>query len=150
MLKLYLNKSRIFIFSIIFLIVLILPASSVEAAKKFIPKRKAVSRTSTRSIPVSVHYRPDRLGILFSFLNFNGIASVSYSFTYNTNGMPQGAGGTVTAANNPTAQRELLFGTCSSGVCRYHYNLSNARLTLTAKLTNGKTVIKGYRIKTYQ
>lgn len=121
-----------------------------EAAKKFVPKRKSTARVVSGSIPSLVRYRPDRLGILLSFGNFNGIESVSYSFTYNTNGMPQGAGGVVTANNNPTAQRELLFGTCSTSVCTYHHNLSSAKLILTAKYTNGKTAGKVYRIKTYQ
>ncbi|MBI5452429.1 hypothetical protein HY945_03125 [Candidatus Gottesmanbacteria bacterium] len=124
--------------------------SATYAAKKFVPKKVTRAKVSAGSIPAIVRYRGDRQGILLSFLNFNGLKSASYSFTYETNGNPQGAGGTITAANNPTAQRELLFGTCSSGVCRYHYNLTNARLILTAKTTNGRTISKSYRIKTYQ
>lgn len=123
----------------------------VFAAKKFVPKSTgSVKRVATGGIPASVRYRGDRLGILLSFLNFTNLESVSYSFTYTANGTPQGAGGTITAANSPTASRELLFGTCSSGVCTYHYNLSNARLVLTVKKTNGTTVTKAYRIKTYR
>lgn len=124
--------------------------TKVEAAKKFIPKKTSVKRVVSGSIPANVRYRPDRLALLLSFTNFSGIESVSYSFTYDTNGLPQGAGGTITAANNPTTVRELLFGTCSTSVCTYHHNLANARLTLTAKLTNGRTMTKGYRVKTYQ
>lgn len=123
---------------------------SVFAAKKFSPKKTAVRYTSSAGIPAIVHYQPNHLGINLSFSNFNGLESVSYSFTYNTNGITQGVGGTVTANNNPTDTRELLFGTCSRGACRYHYNLSNARLVLTAKYTNGRTSNKSYRIKTYQ
>ena len=85
-----------------------------------------------------------------SFGNFSGIESVSYSFTYTTNGLTQGAGGTITSSNNPTSVRELLFGTCSGGVCRYHHNLSQAKLLLTAKFSNGRTASKSYKIKTYQ
>jgi len=140
----------IFITSLLMLVVsLFFVVPRIEAAKKFVPKRKPAVKISTGSIPAIVRYRADHLGILMSFSNFSGIESVSYSFTYNTNGMPQGAGGKITSANNPTAQRELLFGTCSSGVCRYHSNLSNARLVLTATMTNGRTITKGYKIKTY-
>lgn len=123
---------------------------SAYAAKKFVPKKSAVNYTAISNIPAQVSYRPDKLGLNLSFKNFNGLDYVSYSFTYNTNGMAQGVGGKVTAANNPTSSRELLFGTCSRGACRYHYNLSGARLTLTARFTNGRTVSKTYRIKTYQ
>lgn len=125
-------------------------AKGTFAAKKFLPKKTAVRYSVSSGIPAIARYRPDRLGINLSFGNFNNLESVSYSFTYTTNGIAQGVGGTVTAANNPTAARELLFGTCSRGACRYHYNLSDARLVLTAKYTNGATATKSYRIKTYQ
>ncbi len=144
-----LGKWGIATFIILAIAIFSLP-STIYAAKRFIPKKITRTRVSTGSIPAVVRYRGDRQGILLSLLNFNGLESVSYSFTYNTNGNPQGAGGTITAANNPTAQRELLFGTCSSGVCRYHFNLSNARLVLTGRTTSGRTVNRSYRIKTYQ
>lgn len=139
------------IIALTFLIITLgLIPSKVEAAKKFIPKKKQVAKVSSGSIPAVVRYRPDRLGMLLSFSNFVGIESVSYSFTYNTNGLPQGVGGAVTANNNPTSSRELLFGTCSTSVCTYHYNLTDAKLILTANYTNGKKVGKIYRIKTYR
>ena len=146
-------KSQIFIFLIFTVSFLIFVPSQTQAAKKFVKKTTGTSaarRTSSGTIPAVVRYRGDRLAILLSFLNFNGIESVSYSFTYETNGVPQGAGGTITAGNNPTSIRELAFGTASGGVYRYHYNLKNARLVLTARFTNASTRTKAYRIKTYQ
>lgn len=139
---------KVFLF-VAFLSVSLFAASPIQAAKKFVAK-KTVKRTGGFSLPSLVSYRGDKRALFLSFRNFNGLDSVSYSFTYETNGNPQGAGGTITASNNPTAQRELLFGTCSTSVCTYHYNLRNARLVLTAKLTNGTTMSKAYRIKTYQ
>lgn len=117
------------------------------AAKKFVPKSTAKKVTTISSVPAVVKFRSDRLGLLLSFSHFNGIESVNYSFIYDTNGTVQGAGGTISANNNPTAQRELLFGTCSSGTCRYHNNISNAKLTLTTKFSSGKKITKIYRIK---
>lgn len=140
------------IISVIFVVFLLLVLSkpSAFAAKKFVQKKSTIKYTAVSGIPAVVSYRPDRLGLNLSFRNFAGLGSVSYSFTYNTNGMSQGIGGTVTANNSPTVARELLFGTCSRGACRYHYNLSDARLVLTAKYMNGRTSSKSYRIKTYQ
>lgn len=138
-------------FIVIFIILgVLLSIRNVEAAKKFVPKKTSVRYIPASGIPAIVNYRPDHLGLNLSFGNFNGLDSVTYSFTYNTNGTPQGVGGTITANNSPTSPRELLFGTCSRSVCRYQYNLSNARLVLAAKYTNGKTASKSYRIKTYQ
>lgn len=137
----------------LFIIVLlsILSPTSTHAAKKFIPKKVINYKSTSRgSLPALVKYMGNKQGIYLSFANFSGIESISYAFNYTTNGNPQGAGGVITSANNPTRQRELLFGTCSTSVCTYHHNLSNAKLILTAKLTNGKTVSKSYRIKTYQ
>ena len=142
--------------SLLFLIVLpfllVIFPSSVNAAKKFVPKKNVVRKSTTAAvgIPAVVSYRGDKQGILMSFSSFSGIDSVSYSFTYSTNGIQQGAAGNITKANNPLLTRELLFGTCSGGVCRYHSNLANARLTLNARFTNGNTRTKVYKIRTYK
>jgi len=147
-------KGWLFIFIILFISGTFFKPVKIQAAKKFTPKSTSTTTGKTSSgggsIPAIVRYKPDKGGLLLSFSNFNGLASVSYSFTYNTGGLPKGAAGSVTAANNPTSQRELLFGTCSGGVCKYDQGLSNARLVLTAKRTNGTTVTKPYRIKTYK
>lgn len=139
--------------STIFLVVLFLSVSgkNVLAAKKFVPKKGATStvRRSTGFIPVSAHYRPDKRAILFNFSNFANLSSVSYLFSYTANGIPQGAAGTITASSSPSEVRELLFGTCSTGVCTYHTGLANARLSFTATLTNGTQAVRNFRIRTY-
>lgn len=132
---------------------LVVPAP-IMAAKKFVPKKATSGKSTVKktgsTIPSLVRYRSDKQGVLLSFSNFNGIDSVNYTFVYTTNGVAQGAGGTITANNNPASERQLLFGTCSTSVCTYHYNLTGAKLTLTARYTNGTSRTKNYRIKTYQ
>jgi len=140
----------------IFLFVLslsFLSSKEIYAAKKFVPKAstpKTYAKRATGNLPAVVKYRGDKLAILLSFSNFSGIESVNYTFTYDSGETRQGAAGTIRSNNNPESQRELLFGTCSKGVCTYHHNLSSARLILTGNMTNGRTVTKSYRIKTYQ
>ena len=127
--------------------------SDVKAAKKFAQKAQTSKRSSgtrSSSIPSSVRYRSDKLGLYLSFKNFSGIDSASYSFTYTSNGIQQGIGGSISENNNPLQERELLFGTCSTSVCTYHSNLQNANLIITAKYKNGTTSSKRYRIKTYR
>jgi hypothetical protein len=43
--------------------------------------------------------------------------------------------------------RELVFGTASNGVYRYHSNVTNAKLEITSVLKNGQKRIKKFRIK---
>jgi len=129
---------------------LVFGTKSSFAAKKFVKKNgvSTAKASSGGSIPAIVRKRGDGLGLLMSFSHFNGLQSVAYSFTYTTGGLQQGAGGQVTSGNSPTSQRELLFGTCSGGVCKYHTGVKNAKLVLTAAFTNGRKVSKSYRIKT--
>lgn len=105
-----------------------------------------VRRTYTRGVKARVRFRPDRRGLLINFSGFGNVVSVTYTLTYTTNGIPQGAGGTATPAT-AGEQRELLFGTCSGGVCRYHTNIQNARLVIDSKLKSGLIIRKPYRIK---
>ena len=139
---------------LVFLIIAFLAfPKNASAAKKFIPKKAASGGQSTGGglgIPASVRYRPDKLALLLSFYNFSGIESINYSFTYTSNGLVQGVGGRVTASNDPSSVRELLFGTCSSGVCKYHENLSGTSLALTANFSNGTVAKKLYRVRTYR
>lgn len=99
------------------------------------------------SITVSPKLRKDRQALLVSFGNLPKALSVSYILTYTQNGQQEGAGGSVNPSEGNTATRELLFGTCSSGVCRLHNGISNMRFEVTAQLKSGKTVIKRYRIR---
>lgn len=67
--------------------------------------------------------------------------------TYKTNGQEEGAGGSVNPSQGSTTSRELLFGTCSKNVCRYHPNLSSMSLEVKAQLRSGKNLLKRYKIK---
>src|SRR3989344_3257483 len=63
-------------------------------------------------------------------------------------GTTQGAGGSIDpSTTGATASRELLFGTCSHGVCRYDTGIANAKLVVTYTLANGKRYSKTLRIK---
>ncbi|GEM_PF-833684 len=127
----------------------LISAATTEA--KLLPqaKGKTVS-TSTKSsgsgISISPRVRSDRKALTISFGNLQNATSVSYTLTYQTNGQQEGAGGTISSAGS-SATRELLFGTCSKNVCRYHTNITNAKLEVRYSSTNGKTYLKRYKIK---
>lgn len=133
-------------------ILLFLWPTEVWAAKERPPrgnqKTTTVRRTysPTRGVKTSVQFRPDRLGLLVNFADFGSAVSVTYSLTYTTNGILQGVRGTI-SPETAAEQREILFGTCSHGVCRYHYNITNARLVIDSRFSSGLIVRKPYRIK---
>ena len=122
----------------------------VEAARLLPQAKKSTTSTLRRAsgigITVSPRVRPDRKAIIVNFGNLQNANAVSYTLIYKTNGIEEAAGGTVTSSGN-TATRELLFGTCSKNVCRYHANITNARLEVQSKLKSGKTSIKRYRVR---
>lgn len=137
----------LFIFASIF-------ATGDVFAKKKLPggnNTKKVTTTkkssiATKGVTVSVKLNPDRRGIVATFSNLEIASSVSYSLTYTSRGIKEGVGGSLTELSG-TQTRELLFGTCSAGVCRYHPSPKNAKFIVTTILKNGKKVSKVFRIK---
>jgi len=120
-------------------------------AKRTLPRAGgSVSSTvpvGTSSITASVKFRSDRLAINAAFKNLSVAKSVSYQLTYTGNGIAQGAGGTVSDLTAEPQERELLFGTCSKGVCTYHTGIKNAKFVVTTTLKSGKKVVKTFRLK---
>jgi hypothetical protein len=86
-------------------------------------------------------------GVRLTLGNLQNANSVSYVLSYTTDGRSEGLAGSVNPSGQTSSSRELLFGTCSSGTCKYHSNISNAKLEITSKLKNGKTAVRRYRIK---
>lgn len=109
----------------------------------------AVKKTTyvASGLVVSAKLRGDRQALFVYFSNLNKVTSVTYTLMYQTNGKDEGVSGTMDATGGNSTSRELLFGTCSSGVCRYHQNLSNMKLEVTSTLTSGKQTIKRFRIR---
>lgn len=144
-----LNKSIRFVLSICLLLVLglvVLP-SPVHAARTRVRKARDTGPAVyvSQGVGVSVRFRPDRLGIQMNFSNFDTIESGSYSLVYDSNGVTQQAGGSIIIGDTDT--KELLFATCSHGVCRFHENITNARLSVTSTLKNGQSVLKPFRLR---
>lgn len=97
-------------------------------------------------VTAKVKFRADRRAVILNLGNLSAAKSVNYELQYETNGLIQGAGGSVTIEGN-TQSREILFGSCSAGVCNYDKNIKNAKLTVTTVLKSGKKIIKPFRLK---
>ena len=128
---------------------LFLFASPSQALRKRTRKPRESSGPSVsysaRGIQTNVRFRPDRQALLISFSNFDNVESVSYELLYNANGLAQGVGGMAVIGDTET--KTLFFGTCSSGVCTSHRNITNARLSIRSILKDGTVVLKPFRIK---
>ena len=141
---------KFFIFYIItFIFLVILPTS---ANGKTLPQTRTAPKTiapksSGGGISVSARLRNDRKAILVYFNNLQNAANVSYVLIYRTEGREEGAGGSVRSDEGKSANRELLFGTCSKNVCRYHTTITNMKLEVTGTLKSGKTFTKRFKIK---
>lgn len=121
-------------------------------AGKVLPQAKSSKKTtslktSSSSISVTPKLRADRKALLIYFGNLQNAANVSYMLIYQTGGQEEGAGGSVNPAQGNTATRELLFGTCSKNVCRYHTNITNMKLEVKSQLKSGKSLLKRYKIR---
>ena len=137
--------------SIIFAAVISIFLFTQTAEAKLLPQvtkagSKTVAKTAGTGINISPRLRADRRALVVYFSNLQNAKSVSYTLTYNTSTQPEGAIGSLNLAKSSTSQ-ELLFGTCSKNVCRYHTGVNNARLEVTYTAKTGKQYIKRYRIK---
>lgn len=119
--------------------------SQIIYAKKTLPRRGIATGGEAGAI-ISAKLRSDRLALIVNFSGLLRTSSLSYTLSYKTNGIPQGVMGTIKPTVNAD-QRVLLFGTCSSGVCRYHTNISEMRFVVTSNLKTGGQVIKPFRVK---
>lgn len=142
---------KLFVSTLCLLTLMVLTSRPTHAVK-ILPQAKGSGKQVTSARPtgsgitVSPRLRGDRKGLLVSFGNLQNAGSVSYQLIYNTSGQQEGAGGSIASSGN-AASRELLFGTCSKDVCRYHINITNMRFEVTYTATSGKKYLKRYRIK---
>lgn len=133
----------------LFLISFATPSSALAAKPRTTRGSGATVSSGTATsgrVISSVRFKTNRLGIILSLSGLNNASSVTYELTYAAAGIPQGARGTVSGAGS-AATRELLFGTCSKNVCRWHTNITDARFVVTAKLNSGITTRKTFRLK---
>lgn len=128
--------SRVAVFLSFVILFLLLPFSVVSAAKKVTP------------ITVSALYVRPKNVVRAVFGNLKGGASsVSYTLTYDSNGIARGVMGTFKPGKKTSSSSDLYLGTCSAKVCIQHKNVKNVKLEVVSYYTNGKSTTKTYKIK---
>lgn len=135
---------------LVFLIAFLFLGAQAAQARVLPRFRNAPVRTGAQAasgLTISAKLRADRKALFVSFGNLNKVVSVVYTLMYKTDGVDQGVSGTLSAVSGSGSSRELLFGTCSSGVCRYHQNITNMKLEVVSELPSGKRTLKRFRIR---
>lgn len=137
------------------LLVLLATTPSEVSAKRLLPsaktgtsaaKAKSTASGSQFGVKAVVKFKSGRTGIVATFSDLERVSKVSYSLTYSSRGIQEGAGGSLTDLSG-TQTRELLFATCSKNVCRYHTGIKNARFVVTTTLKSGKKVSKTFKLR---
>lgn len=141
-------KKALYIF-IFILVIVTLSASSVSAKKllPFLRKATGVTTSTSSGVVSSVKFRGDRLGIIVTLRNLQAAYKVNYFLSYQTKGTTQGASGSITDTSIGSATRDIIFGSCSKGVCRYDTGISNAKFVITIYLNSGRKVVRSYKLK---
>lgn len=122
-------------------------AKVLPQAQKSTPKSTVAKNAKVTGIGVSPRLRNDRRALIVNFSNLQNAAAVSYLLTYQTSTQNEGAMGALGLKGSSQDRVELLFGTCSKNVCRYHTGIKDAKLDISYTLKNNKKYLKKYKIK---
>lgn len=150
--KVFVYVTLVVMFSLFFF------TGSVEA--KVLPQargsvQKSAAVVGGTGIGVYPKLRGDRRALIVNFSNLRNASAVAYALTYKqslpsydgqTSSQDEGAMGALSLGSS-TSTNELLFGTCSKNVCRYHVGIKNAKLEVSYTTKSGKKYLKRYKIK---
>ncbi len=134
----------------IILTILTLFIFATTAEAKVLPqarKAPAITKTKVPGISVSPKLRADRRTLLINFGGLQNASAVSYSLTYKTSTQEEGAMGALNLNGGNSQTQELLFGTCSKNICRYHTGVKDAKLDISYTLKSGKKYLRKFKIR---
>lgn len=135
---------------LIFLLAIVTLSASSVSAKKLLPflrKATGVTTSTSSGVTSSVKFRGNRLGIIVTLNNLQAAYKVDYFLSYQTKGTTQGASGSITDTSIGSVTRDIIFGNCSKGACRYDTGISNAKFVISIYLNGGRKIVRSYRLK---
>jgi len=135
--------------TILLLVLVALSTSSVSAKKllPFLKKATGVTTSTSSGVTSSVKFRGDRLGIIVTLGSLQAAYKVDYFLSYQSKGITQGASGSITNTSIGSATRDIIFGSCSKGACRYDSGISNAKFVISIYLNSGRKIVRSFRLK---
>lgn len=132
------KKSLLTIAALVLAVFTLSSHADVYAAKK-VPKKA--------NVVVSSSVAPNKQSVTLYLANLQKTKNVQYQLSYMTDGKQEGAGGTINTKGKFSLSRNLLFGTCSNKVCRYHKKLKNAVLTVIITFQDGTSITKTFKLR---
>lgn len=86
---------------------------------------------TTNPFGVSLTPRADKKAVILKIATPSAdLKTIEYELTYETTEAPQGVLGKIDYQGEKTLEREIILGTCSKNVCRYHTGVKKVTLTL--------------------
>lgn len=114
---------------------LVIVVNPVFAAKKIAP------------VYVAPTFIKSTNNVRATFSGTKNAKKVSYTLSYEGNGVGQGVMGSFVPGKSNVVTKNLYLGTCSGKVCIKHKNIKNCQLSVTITYKNGQTTTKTYKIK---
>lgn len=136
----------VIILSLVFIFTIPTEAKVLPQSVKAVAKQTTLKSGGT-TISVSPRLRSDRKALVVNFTNLQNAKSVSYMMTYKTAVQEEAAMGALNLNGQTTDRIELLFGTCSKNVCKYHTGIKDVRFEVSYTSKVGKKYLKKFKIK---
>lgn len=114
------------------------PSTTFAATPSF-----ASSLYLARAVPIYFSWQHS---VKLHFIILKNVKSVSYTLTYISDGVPQGATGTFNPMGKNQVIKNILLGTCSSNSCVYNNNPTNIKLDVTFTYKNNHIETKSYTV----
>jgi len=105
---------------------------TVETNQNYQKKTEQINKLAIKDRPfVTLTPRVDGKEVTLEIDNVKNATKVDYELEYQTKDMIQGAFGNIDFNKEPTpVSKNILFGSCSKGVCKYDEGVSGGSLTL--------------------
>lgn len=103
----------------------------------------AATKKPTSAVSVSPLWYKTRGFVRLTFSNLKSVSRATYTLTYKDNGIDRGVMGSV-SLKKPTFSRDIIIGTCSSGVCRYYWTVKKITVQVDTLYKNGSSTSRKY------
>jgi len=120
-----------------------------DASNELVPEPTVTPAFEPIGDEVDVEFEPNKARtkamLTISGLDRAGVESIEYEVLYETSGLVKGVnsgGSPIEVEKTGIVEKELDFGTCSSGVCRYDKDVGTITLIIRFNTSSGTKIFK--------